>query len=86
MDLVKHAAEVWLEVGQQRCRVYLVMSRISKEPLRGRHIALGSSGALELIVKPEVRRVGNTQGEQLENDELVTDCKGSFVMFRPELR
>jgi hypothetical protein len=80
-DLVKKASRLWLEVGQQRCRMFLLMSHLSKEPSRSGLASLDRNGTQELVVVPELRRMGNAQGERLEKDELVLDCKGKFSVF-----
>jgi len=80
-DLVKKAAKLWLEVGQQRYRMFLLMSDSGDEPARSRPAALDRDGTLGLVVVPELRRMGNAQGERLEKDELVMDCKGKFSVF-----
>lgn len=80
-ELVKKAAKLWLEVGQQRGRMFLLMSDSGDEPVRSRRTALNRDGTLGLIVVPELRRRGNAQGERLDTDELVMDCKGKFSVF-----
>jgi hypothetical protein len=80
-DLVKKAAKMWLEVGQQRCRMFLLMSNSGREPTRSRATARGPDGTLGLVVVPELRRFGNANGERLERDELVTGCRGKFSVF-----
>jgi len=74
-DLVKAAAKLWLDAGQQRCRMFLLMSPEGDEPTRS-----ARDGILDIVVLPEVRRMGNSQGERLEKDELVIGCKGEFSM------
>jgi hypothetical protein len=80
-QLVKKAARLWLEVGQQRCRMSLVMSDSGEDPVRSRRTAVDRDGSLGLVVVPELRRRGNAQGERLNIDELVMDCKGKFSVF-----
>lgn len=80
-DLVKRAANLWLEASQQRCRIFLRMSYSADEPVRSTNAALDSDGTMELVVVPEVRRLGNAQGERLEKDELVAGCQGRFSIF-----
>jgi hypothetical protein len=79
--LVKNAAKLWLEVGQQRYRVFLLMSDSGRYPARSRSKYLESDGTLGLIVVPGLRRLGNVQGERLDKDEMVLDCKGDFFIF-----
>ena len=81
-NLVRRAARFWLEVGQQRYRVFLLMSDSGTEPSRSGEIAVGKDGTQKLIVVPELRRIGSAQGDRLENDELVADCKGVFGVFK----
>lgn len=80
-ELVKTAAKLWLEVGQQRCRMFLLMSKSTKEPLRSGEDALDRDRHQELVIVPELRRIGNAQGERLEKNELVLDCQGKFSAF-----
>ena len=80
-NLVRKAARFWLEVGQQRYRLFLVMSDSGGEPSRSGQIAVGKDGTQKLVVVPELRRIGSGQGEGLENNELVADCKGVFRVF-----
>lgn len=80
-DLVRKSAKLWLEVGQQRYRLFLLMSESGREPRKSHISALDQDGKLELIVLPEVRRMGNAQGERLDKDEMVMGCKGKFSHF-----
>jgi len=80
-DIVKKAAKLWLEVGQQRYRIFLLMSTLGGKPLRSGQGSLDRDGTQELVVVPELRRMGNAQGERLDKDELVSDCKGKFRVF-----
>jgi hypothetical protein len=81
-NLVRRAAKFWLEVGQQRYRLFLLMSDLGGEPSRSGQIAVNKDGTQKLTVVPELRRIGSAQGERLENDELVADCKGVFSVFK----
>ena len=78
VDLVRKAAKLWLEVGQQPYRIFLLMSKTGTAPSRSGQAFVDAHGDQELVVGPEVRRMGNMQGERLEKDELVPDCKGKF--------
>ena len=80
-DIVKKAAKLWLEVGQQRYRIFLLMSNLGGKPLRSGQPSLDRDGTQELVDVPELRRMGNAQGERLDKDELVSDCKGKFRVF-----
>ncbi|KAH0555814.1 hypothetical protein GP486_006239 [Trichoglossum hirsutum] len=80
-DLVRKAAKLWLEVGQQRCRIYLLMSDPSEEPSQSGQTPLDRDRVEKLVVVPELRRIGNVQGGMLEKDELISGCKGKFSVF-----
>src|SRR5436190_20365217 len=78
-DFVRKAAKLWLDVGQQRYRIFLLMSQSGEKPSRSGQ--LNKDGKQELVAEPELRRMGNAQGERLERDELVSNCKGKFDVF-----
>jgi hypothetical protein len=84
MDFVRKAAKLWLEVGQQPYRIFLLMSKIGTTPSRSGQAFVDAHGEQELVVGPEVRRMGNMQGERLEKDELVPDCEGTFSVLSVE--
>ena len=81
VDLVRKAVKLWLEVGRQRYRIFLLMSQTGSMPLRSGQAFVHAHGQQELVVDPEVRRMGNAQGERLEKDELVPECKGKFSVL-----
>jgi len=76
-ELVKKAAKLWLEVGQQRYRVFVLMSDSGKEPARSS--VPDHDGALSIVVTPGLRRLGNSQGDRLEKEETVMGYKGKFA-------
>jgi hypothetical protein len=80
-DLVRKAAKLWLEIGLQRYRIFLLMSKSGTKPSRSGQAFLGIDGQQELVAYPELRRMGNLQGERLENDELMPDCQGKFSVL-----
>ena len=81
LDLVRKAAKLWLEVGQQRYRIFLRMSQTGAQSHRSGQAFVDENGQKELVAGPEVRRMGNAQGERLEKDEVVPDCKGKFSLL-----
>ncbi|CZR52812.1 uncharacterized protein PAC_02689 [Phialocephala subalpina] len=82
--MVEKAAKLWLDVGQQRCRMFLVMSESGEmvKPVRSRPSSLKRDGTVDLVILPELRRLGNVEGELLDKNELVKDCGGKFSVFR----
>jgi hypothetical protein len=81
-DLVKKAAKLWLEAGQQRCRLFLLMSEDGKGPPPSVPSAEARGRVHDIIVTPEVRRMGNSQGERLDKEEVVQGCEGEFDLVR----
>jgi hypothetical protein len=75
---VKKAAELWLEIGQQRYRMFVVMSESGKEPKRSAPAALDRNRTLEMVVEPGLRRFGSAKGEQLEKEAVVVGCTGKY--------
>ena len=80
-DLVRKGAKMWLEIGLQRYRIFLLMSKTGIKPSRSGQAFVDRYGEQELVVHPEVRRRGNAQGDRLEKDEPVTDCQGKFDLI-----
>ncbi|KAG4439729.1 hypothetical protein IFR05_004807 [Cadophora sp. M221] len=80
-DLVRKAAKLWMEIGQQRYRMFILMSETNLEATRSRPKSVNREGKLSLVVIPELRRMGNAQGEKLDKNELIMDCKGKFSIF-----
>ncbi len=81
-DVVKKAAAFWLEVGQQRYRLFLLFSPSGAEPVRsGQHVHMRDNNIQKLVLIPELRRRGNAQGDKLDSDEMVVKCRGDFREF-----
>jgi len=81
IDFVRKASKLWLEIGQQRYRIFMLMSNSGSKPSRSGQAFVGTDGMQELVTGPELRRLGDAQGERFENDELVPDCKGKFSVL-----
>jgi hypothetical protein len=77
-DLSYKAAKLWLEFGSQRCRIFLVMSDSAKNRSQGGRPRGRYEGVQDLVVKPEMRRVGNSYGQELHREEVVSDCEGVY--------
>jgi hypothetical protein len=69
---------LWLEMGTQRCRLVVVVPDFVKSAFQ-RNTRRGSK--MELVVLPEVRRIGNSQGGDLDREEVVSGCKGQDYIF-----
>lgn len=75
-DLVRLAAKFWLDIGSQRYRILVICSKSRAGSLRMK--------TLELVVKPELRRNGNSQGQELERQDAVRGCEGEYSEFEPQ--
>jgi hypothetical protein len=72
-DFVGVAADLWLEVGRQRCRVLISMPRFTENLLGARR---KDSATIELIVKPQILRFGTSAGLDLDKSPVVvTGCE-----------
>ncbi len=81
-ELVKKVADLWLEVGQQKYSMFLLMSASAEDAMTSKPEALEANRTLELVVRPAIHRIGTAEGERLDKEELVKDCEGSFSTFQ----
>jgi hypothetical protein len=80
-DFARKAATLWVEMETQRCR-FLVVIPDNAERLWGVEGARRDPyEPIELVICPEVRRFGNSQGEDLGRMEVVIGCKGESSRF-----
>lgn len=75
-DLVNAAAKWWLKVIREKYRVVLLVTDSSCLPASSGKESLDPGR--KLIVVPELRRFGNAQGDRLDKNELVMNCRGKF--------
>lgn len=73
--VTRKAAKMWLEFGTQRCRILVVMSPSNLSPPSDK-IRKVRESFLELVVVPELRRLGNSKGQDLDRQERVAGCEG----------
>jgi len=69
-DLVVQAAKLWFDIGIQHCRITVVIPKASRGASRIR----GGGSAEQLIVQPEVERLGDSQGKDFDM-QPVAICK-----------
>ncbi len=81
IELVKKVAKLWIEVGQQRCRISLLLSTSGARPVRSEYTAFDEFGQMPIVVVPALRRRGTVQGARLDIDEVVMECRGTFSVF-----
>jgi len=71
-DIVRLAADFWLKMGSQRCRIIVMLPNLGDDMVDGKrreHLPK------QLVVQPELRRIGNFLGQQLDNiNDVVGEC------------
>jgi hypothetical protein len=80
LDEIAHkAALLWIEGGIQWYRIQLHMS--SYEGNLTKSGSEGKGRMQQLVVVPELRRIGNSHGEDYAKNEVVSGCNGEFEML-----
>jgi hypothetical protein len=74
----KKAADMWIEMGTQRCRLVVVIPNGALTSQAARAKKAREDG-LELIIKPELRRYGDSKGQDLSKMETMVKSEGSVV-------
>ena len=80
-NLVRIAAKLWLEFGCQRYRIIFIFP-----PSLRRSAESSSSQSRELVVRPQVRRIGSSQGTELDKEEIIKGCEGEWSTYFPHER
>jgi hypothetical protein len=75
-DVARKAAKMWLGFGTQRCRILVDMSRSNLKSPSSDRIRKVRGSSLELVVVPELRRFGNSKGQDLDKEEKIAGCEG----------
>ena len=77
-SIIRKAAKMWLEFGMQRCRI-LVIVQGSNLKSAGERIQRAQEATLKLVGVPELKRFGNSKGQDVHIEETVGDCNGEIV-------
>jgi hypothetical protein len=71
---VENAGKMWLQFGLQRCRLLIVLpNNLSKSQ---------PANEKELVIKPEIRRIGDAGGSSLDLEEVIRNGQGESRTFR----
>jgi len=73
------AATMWLEFGMQRCRILVVLQGSNLKSTEEKKIQRARDGTLEMVVVPELKRIGNSKGQELNFEETIQGCEGETV-------
>jgi len=76
--IVRLAAKIWLESCSQRYRLVVVLSHGSGDILSS---TSSFDGTLRLIVRPDLKRYGDSQGKHLTRGEPVAGWKGLLETY-----
>ncbi|KAF2729145.1 hypothetical protein EJ04DRAFT_580833 [Polyplosphaeria fusca] len=73
--IIDKAAKAWILFGTQRCRLVIVIhgldSTIDSKGPEKEH-----NGNVELVLRPELRRIGDSDGQALDKEQVVVGCEG----------
>lgn len=74
------AARLWLDICSQRYRILVILPNSSGNVLKA---TKGGCKSLKLVVKPEIRRIGNSHGQELAKEEIVRGWRGADAAHEP---
>lgn len=72
------AASMWLEFGMQRCRILVVVQGSNLKSAEER-IQRAQENTLKLVVVPELKKFGNSKGQDLNVEETGGGLDGKTV-------
>lgn len=79
-EIAERAAKMCVAFGTQRCRIFVVIKDLKtaeevKEGLdrQNKHV--------ELLTQPELRRIGDADGQSLDKEQTVAGCEGEIKKF-----
>lgn len=79
-EIREEAAKMWVAFGTQRCRLLVVIQDLkTTEEVKSGPGKQGNS--VELITQPELRRVGDAEGQALDKEQTVTGCEGEIKIL-----
>jgi hypothetical protein len=79
-DLVRLAARLWLDICYQRYRILVILPNSSGNVSK---VTKGGCKSSKLVVKPEIRRIGNSHGQELAKGEIVGGWRGADAAHEP---
>jgi hypothetical protein len=72
------AASMWLEFGMQRCRILVLVQGSNLKSLEEK-IKRAQEHTLKLVLVPELKKFGNSNGHDLDVEETGGDWDGKLV-------
>ena len=71
-SIVSSAAKFWIETCSQRYRVFMDMPENSTDILS---LSRRPPATMRLLVRPGLKRIGNSRGEELTREDVVSNLK-----------
>ncbi|QDS73016.1 hypothetical protein FKW77_009125 [Venturia effusa] len=81
-EIANSAARFWLELGSQRFRVFVAVPDRILRSMQGSSGRGAQRGLVELVIRPELRRAGNSLGGGLGREEVISECTGEYSSFQ----
>lgn len=79
-EIAQKAARMCIAFGTQRCRIFMVIKdlKTTEEVKEG---ADRQDEQVELLTQPELRRIGDADGQSLDKEQTVAGCEGEIKRF-----
>jgi hypothetical protein len=76
-EITDKAAKMWIMFGTQRCRLSVVIQDLwtTEEVKPGPGI---QDRSVELVMQPELRRIGDAEGRSWDKEQTVAGCEGEI--------
>jgi hypothetical protein len=68
------AVNMWLEFGEQRCRILAIENQPNGAVIDGR-----VNKEVDLLVRPQLKRYGKSNGQDLDIEEIIKGCEGENI-------
>jgi hypothetical protein len=77
-NISEKASRLWVTLGAQRCRLLIAIHGLNTttESLKPRP---SEDHFVELVVRPELRRIGDSAGELFDSMTVVAGCEGEII-------
>jgi hypothetical protein len=75
--ICEKAAKLWVAAGGQRCRLMVIMQGL-KSTTESKESS-GQDQSVEFVIRPELRRIGDTHGELFDDLTTISGCEGEVV-------
>jgi predicted transcriptional regulator len=73
-QITMKAVNIWLEFGEQRCRVLVIEKRPNSAVVDEK-----VNKAVNLLVLPQLKRYGKSDGQNLDIEEVIKGCEGESI-------